>query len=463
MSQRKISPTELAETCKSFAGVAADRQNVQRAVDLLGGLALWWLKPEVLDFASENGIALPQGSTEFSTEPGNCWMVCELKGESEMLRNAVFVPLIWEKEQAYCKNLPVELRDLSQKVVAELTRSMKGYSGLSRYWLNPHPRSGIGRHRSLEDGIFSSVDSAWASLTTSLVSATLKQHVVQGVLASASWNENGIAKVGGIAQKVELVSSWPGVSTFCVPQTQKEEAQEELQGRQGSIEIVGLHTQFCERKTRTPDLSSSLRELQVALFQQPKIPTGFRGKKIRYESAEFQRCKYYFEKVVQPYSPMSRHFYTTRLLPAITANCKEKAAYKISKATHYVSIVSKSPELAVLGARIVNAEKCLLLYTEETSPYLAYCRDQLHDLAIYSKPISKDRIVEDVKTEIDAFLTGLDDDQHKNVVLDIKAGSSEMTYAIVKAARDEHKILCIDHKWTDGRRISPGTESPQFF
>lgn len=464
----EVSLKGLCDHCREYkTGDVVDEDKLEKAFEYLGSLAKWWLKPSVLKDAkklNESYFDQYLDAPALSKEPGSCWALCKLNhGWSSMLRGAVLLPLQWQSEQGAHHSLPLQVRDLSKRVIGALKPSLKSYGhDLHEYWLAPHNDSGVGFTRSLNDDLFNkkgSADSAFASLAAGLESAVFKYKVDPSVWASVSWDSDGLKLVDALPEKVELASEWKGVRKIAVHQSQKSEVQDLLREQDNfSIEVVGLGTQNNEDSGK-PDLLMSLRKYFSSLFTEPDAPPKPTDSNDQLSAPDFERCARYYESIVD--LQKSRKFYTSSLLPNIAASCARKARPRLDDVSHFVSIISYAPEVTLLGAKTVNPDKCLLLFTNESHRYIPYCQQQLGGIGLEPPQlIGKENYVNDVEKHVVAFLKGIDPNK---VVLDIKPGTKEMTYALLRVAEPHNRILCIDHEETLNRGPRPGTEHPKVF
>lgn len=424
------------------------------ACRVLGGLARWWLRKEVLDTARDfdptpegrRASTLPQ----LSHRCGSCWIVCKICGELPYLRPAVLVPLGWKSGIAHSPLLPASLRTLADRVVSQV-REIKLFTDLFREDWGLHPAECLGLTAPLADDLFETVESGWASLAGGLLAAGQGLDPNPLVWASAAWNpRTGLARVDGLAEKLDLARDWK-VMTFFVPWSQVSEAEAWVAEHCPSrLQIAALGT---PAGTRTWD---ALRPLVADLTNEPPAPPPDTPD----HPATFERCRYYYLNL-PAFTKRANDFYWSHLLPGIIHRYRQllRVRWPGLKVTRFVTIVSPSPELAVMSAAALGAERCLLLHTggallkkaEDCVRHLGKDRCELCE-------IDERTVVEEIARATAAFTAGV---PPAEVVLDLKPGTKKMTYALLRAAHPENRLLNLEPQFLDDRRNVPGTEIPE--
>jgi hypothetical protein len=419
----------------------------------LGGLARWFLRPEVLRLAADNDAVpesyrqvwqqLPQLPATF----GSCWVVFATDRQLplELLCPAFVLPLRWVQGQPHSPRLPAGLIRLAADVVEVLAAHGQLESG---DW-------GLALGEELGELDLSEMpldcDSGWASLAAGLLVAARGGSPNPRIWATGSWDDgDGIRPVEFLSEKLDLAVQ-RGAQVCFVPQVQREEAQR-LSG--GGIEIGCLR--MAER-----DPVRTLADLTVRLESPPPPPDG------PDDQDAFERCSKYYRN--QPRGePAATRYYWTHLLPTITQRCRAQilAQYENCRPTHMVTIVSGSPELVLLAARSVDVRRCLLLYTPDENP----SQDQTGRMRMVRELLEADGRVcvpapfansEALEREIPAAVHGFVQGPPPNsLVLDLTPGTKWMTLIADRAMPAGSWRLYVknDTLSTPDNRPGPGSE-----
>ncbi len=205
----------------------ADQVTPPRAYELAAGLknlAIWWLRPEVLQQAVgharksglEDAAQQWQRAPQLPTEAGACWIaVVNKHPDLGLLRQAYALPLRWAKQQDHDARLPAGLRALADQVRGQLERLRE----VDDTW-----RLLPGRDSLLYDLDLRTLegrwDSAFASLAVGLLLAAWEGRPDPTLWANAAWDsEQGIQAVDCLEAKLKLAHDFQA-RRFFVPQPQ---------------------------------------------------------------------------------------------------------------------------------------------------------------------------------------------------------------------------------------------------
>jgi hypothetical protein len=432
--------------------------NAKEAVKYLKQLSPWWLTPEAIAMAKSLDDPVITGMLAEATlldEPGSCWVILKFGKPMTLLRSAVLLPCVWRKGEQTFSHFPTKLKDLSDSVIEEVRKAKLSGQNVSSFGLQPDRRLKL-QSNVLDDDLFSTFESGWLSLVGGLVSAMLNVDVDTSVWASSAWDASrGGSEVAGLSEKIGLATDY-GAKSFAVAAANELEAKQIVAGNSGSLSILTL------ARHESEDLSTTLRPYLSKYLLQPDPPILADGDIDQYA---FGKCKDYY-LVLGAYTELATRFYKTHLLPSLSIQLRKNLVAKYGKieASHYVGIVSKSPELVVLGVLATRAKKCLLLHDGSRGHELNFCRGEL------SKHLEKGCILvglfeSDVLKSIGKLVTDFLNDavDPKKVVIDLKPGTKKMTFALIRAAQDGNRMLCLEEQQSQfDRRAIPGTEAPEF-
>jgi hypothetical protein len=390
-------------------------------------------------------------------------VVFRSRADLPLLRSAFLLPVRWLPGPDHSPQLPRELIELATRIVAQVP------PGDGRSW-SLHPADGLDLSGSpLNEGLLLGCGSAWAALTGGLVAVSGGLETDARVWASGAWNRNGLASVEGLEEKLALATDW-GTTDFFVPAWQMDDAQKwvdrEAPGRLG----IG-------RLSSPPDpgardgVQVALGQLLARLTRQPEVPRPGQPD----EPEAFEKCRSYF--LYQPaFSGPERAFYRSHLFEGIVRRLRGKvqAAWPAVKISHLVTVVSPSHELALLAARALNVQHCLLLYQRETTKRRH--RKTTEELARDCKqtlearepridcPVAPfgpgARMWTDIAQAVSEFSREVAREQ---LVLDLKPGTKRMTYSLSRVARPGNWLFNLEADFLADRRTDPGTEEPELW
>ena len=139
---------------------------------------------------------------------------------------------------------------------------------------------------------------------------------------------------------------------------------------------------------------------------------------------------------------------------------------KFRGCTHYIGVLSRSPELVALGANAVDAEKVCVLYDGSLPDEKVFLEQTLRDRIgkdnVQFVPIAFAEPIRSVIKAVERFAGDAADPT--KVVLDVKPATKKLSYALLKAAKPQYRILCIQEKdnGPNDRRPVPGEEVLEF-
>lgn len=133
--------------------------------------------------------------------------------------------------------------------------------------------------------------------------------------------------------------------------------------------------------------------------------------------------------------------------------------------THFVTVVSGSPDLAVLGPLVVGAGRCLLLYTSEDKrmeelAVTVQGRLKEHDVRCEQRPFALadlgSGMAKGMAAHIAPFLSTAR--SSADVVFDITPGKKPMTVVVDHLAPAGSWLVYMEHEFARDRKPTPGTE-----
>ncbi|OWK41128.1 hypothetical protein FRUB_05020 [Fimbriiglobus ruber] len=319
--------------------------------------------------------------------------------------------------------------------------------------LQPDPRLALDR-TPLADDLFETVESGWASLTGGLIAAVQRLDLDPGVWASVAWDErSGPAEVAGLEEKLAVAVEF-GARMFAVAIRQRAAAEDWV-----AANVPGRITILPVPSTIPVDPWAVLREYLSKFTREPQVPASVE------DNDGFQCCRQYYLNL-PAFSGHDSRFYRSHLQPFIAGRCRVaiRDRHPAFAATHFVTVVSKSPELAVMLAHATAATNCLLLHTPEgkLAESAEHCRRLLEGRAAgIPTPFSTGaEMGEDIRRAVERFTHGVPPDR---VVLDLKSATSKMKYWVARAARPGNWLFNLETTFLDDRRNDPGTERPELW
>jgi hypothetical protein len=443
----RITPELLHQVC----GHPLEGLDPGRAFDAacaLGDLAAWCLPPRVLDLAAglDPTFAPLWERLLPPADPGACTVLfVKEKPPKEdqpeklpLLRPAFLLPLVWRADTEDDRGLPPALVRFAEQVRQDLA-GVRAVAG-RRWGLH---RSGWTCDLGALDGV--TVESGWAPLAAGL---WLRAHDIcprPGVLATGRWNrrDGGVAVVEGLADKLAVADEWRdrGVQTVFVPAAQKEEATAWKRDAGSPLEVGFLDAV-------EPDLVSALRPYLARLGAPPTLHDSFEAR------TEYFRILH---------TGTSSDYYLDFLLPDILRDRRAQVAsrYPGWRPVHFVTIISKSPELALLGPQVVGAQRCLLLHTPEPEQktVMARVRGRLEDQGLECRPgefATGPDMAGQLKAPVAAFLRDIA--SAEDVVFDLTPGNKLMTRVLEALAPAGSWLVYLQHDFRPDRRADPGSE-----
>lgn len=400
----------------------------------LGPAAPWLLRDEVL-------VRLAEEEPRFARLPkpyrptlpdtaGSCCIIYAVPDEYPLLRPAFLLPLQWRQEGTHDPGLPAKLHRLADRVLRHLGLAEKSWS-LHR--LDPF--------RALDAAPFDEVlehESGWAPLAGALHILTQGGKPCPDVWATGRWDgDGGIVAICGLKAKLALARAWRAREVF-VPESQAHIPVEDL--KLGSLQS-GL---------RAP--TDALRNYLAALDAPP--PT---------DASREERTKYYLRQPARTAAALA--YYHSHLLGDIVTDRRRQldTAWPGWAPTHLVTVVSGSPELILLAARVLQVRHCLLLYTSDgkmlTEAEQAAKFLEQEQVRAERRPFAGEQNVPwGMWQHLDPFIAGVPDNQ---LVLDITPGSKQMTLALEQLAghfRPDAWLIYVRHQMERGR-VVPFSES----
>ena len=205
----------IRELCSRSLDSLQPRQAF-RVCEKLGGLARWWLRPEVLELARQYDPSYPSiASPERPALPrslGTCPVLFRAAQGLPLVRSAFLLPLCWRPRPDHSRFLPSGLIELARRVDREVRTDRERKQPWSL-----HPADSLDlRDSPLNNGVALGFDSAWAALAGCLIAASDGLLPSEKVWASGAWDTYGLAEIDGLEEKFALAVEWDA-SEFFVP------------------------------------------------------------------------------------------------------------------------------------------------------------------------------------------------------------------------------------------------------
>jgi hypothetical protein len=408
----------------------------------LGGLARWWLRPEVLYAAAQcPGIPMSQRQ-EWLTTPalpatcGSCWIILVQlqQRQTPLLRHAFLLPFRWIPNSPHSNNLPTELRALADEVRRQACSfSDEGYRALKPHW---------GLHLSDVDGIdridLSRIRFTWSSgfvsLLGGLILANNDGRPDPKTWATGAFQGGAICRVDGVEAKVRLAAEW-GASALYLPSD-------------GIAEVASRHG------LRLGKLDSSATnpiQAMAEYLQDLQVPPG------RQEARE-SRAAYYLR--IQN-RQRAEEYFRSACLDDISADCHGQLL-KLLPDRDYASLVTildGSSSVALLAVRSVQPKRCLALYTVESDAQRTSFSEQWRSLGHRTDPhfglIDQNNLPETIRRHVHDFRRN----SKGKLVFDLTPGTKLMSLTLAAAAdRPGDTLIYIGHQQATSKRAIPFTQ-----
>jgi len=302
----------------------------------LSGLAIWWLKPELL---KRFNYFYPHPRPNLPTGLGCCWILLVLSKENpdSIFRPGMILPLRWLKSKNHdYDNLPPGLVKLADMVKRQQKIGNDNW-GL-RFGFKQHPNM---------SSVLVEEDwwqSAWATLYAGLRLALKEEIPDPTVFATGAWKE-GIHEVEGLEEKLQVATEF-GAKHFCVP----EQAKWKESFDQQRIGDVAIHYLTAGSK---PDKVVS--NYMALLQSEPP------------EDATPKKFDAYY--INMPREKGLQNFYLKRCKSTVIENAKryEDIIKNLRNGT-LVSWVSAGDELIDVAVEVFQPKRVVLLYTIDKTP-----------------------------------------------------------------------------------------------
>jgi len=293
----------------------------------LKNLAVWWLRPELLQQAAAHARKLGledvaqqwQRTPQLPTDRGACWItvVNRYPDQLGLLRPAYALPLRWAKQQDHDARLPAGLLALADQVRGELKR----LGEVNEAWgLLPSRDSLLsGLHLSTLEGRW---DSAFAPLAAGLLLATWEGRPDPNLWASGAWDsKQGIQAVEGLEAKLNLAQDYQ-LRVFFVPQPQAEALRDWAKKQGVKVEVRGLRSNVTD-----------VREALGEYLERLDLPIG-RGPHLKTKRAE------HFQRIQD--SETGQQFYRKHLLPDVLKGLRPQVPDELASGRKkLITIVSR--------------------------------------------------------------------------------------------------------------------------
>lgn len=408
----------------------------------LKNLAVWWLRPEVLQRAAAHARQLGlddvarqwQREPQLPTEAGACWIAVVNKYPAELglLRPAYALPLRWDPNQRHDRRLPAGLRALADEVCGELKR----LSEVEQPWgLLPSPPSLLcGLDLSTLEGRW---DSAFAPLAVGLLLATWEGKPDPTLWASGTWSAHqGIQAVEGLQAKLQLAESF-AARMFFVPQPQADALRDWAKERDVGVEVRGL------RSTVT-----DLREALGEYLEQHGLVIG-PGPHLRAKRAE------HFHRIHDDQT--AQRFYRQHVLPDVVEDLRQRVPSDLaSGGKKLVTIVSKGFDLIRLAVLVFRPAQCLLLHDRELAADAVKQKEMIEREAPACRAVARwfegstrEELLAAFRQAVEQFAG---DERPENLVFDLTGGKRIMNLALYDAVPSRAYVICVQSDFDPQRR-----------
>lgn len=431
-----------------------------RTVERLGPFARWWLRPEVLQLAADKfdslghaGLAAywsPKNPPNLPRSHGSCWIILARRSEAAsmpLLRASFLLPLEWKPVSGHSERLPPALCALADDVLSGLRSAAIHVSELNKDWgLHLPSGSDLGFDGWDISDLSFDFASGWAPLAAGLLVAAqgATARPDPSVWATGRWEPTqGLLEVGGLDEKHALACEW-NVDQLFVPDANTNWVR---QLRPAAAKRIS----FLDGGTVDP--LRALQKYRLRLFAEPE------------PADPFNIRKFYFVEVLANRVKMSEFYIRCLLDTVLEEQCRpqlEKIAPRWNP-SHYVTFVSRNPELAILGARTFGSTHVLLLYTEgdgQIRQSVDTVKRHLSDRKVACKNVSNSpEMVREIPKRISDWLRQTKCRSNKNLVLDVTSGQVLMTLGLQFGAPRGSRLANI-RAGTDKQygKPEPGTE-----
>jgi hypothetical protein len=438
---RRLTLDRLLAVCD---GVPEPARAVE-AVEALGWLSPWWLRPEVIDAAWQEQpvYAAYRRHPALPCQPGGCWALLVNPRRLELLRDAFVLPLLWREGDGDDPCLPGPLRDLAGQVRQQLG---EGFAGWGLTLPKPCDEEGIDLSP-LDDGAFGA-SSAWASLAGGLLLAREGLTPDTTVWASAAWDEAyGIGRVEGLQAKLDHAAE-RGAKHVFVPAQNQPEGGAWAAAHSGQPEVSLLVPAPSAGKLSPSRLLGPYLS-ELGLEPGPEQPDELK--------------KRYYLLVTRE---KARDFHWRVLMKSAAEACA-RSLPEDCKPTHAVTVVSLEPSAVALAPASLPAQVCLLLYTQTDPPDARIARtlDQVQrelekrGVKCVPGPICAGRRDDEVRQVAELLHDFADGTPPERLAFDLTPGYKSLTLAVLEAAPVGSWLLYCRHEQAGAdNRVVPGTE-----
>ncbi len=436
---------------RQFCGGAVEHLQPSQAYEVaarLKNLAVWWLRPEVLQMAADHArqIALSaaawqwQRCPQLPAGPGACWigLVNRYPDELGLLRPAYAMPLRWARRPDHDARLPAGLAALADQVRSELNHRGE----VSIPWgLEPAADPLLsGLDLNMLEGQW---DSAWAPLAAGLLVAAWEGTPDPTLWASGAWfTGQGFQTVDGLEAKLELAHSFHA-RIFFVPEPQAEPLRAWAKHQHLPVEVRTLPCRIADP-----------RQALAEYLQHHQMPVGPGPHLNAKRTAHFLRIDD---------EPIATQFYSRYVMPDVVEQLRHRIPAHLTQGTKkLLTIVSQGFHLSRLAVQVIRPAACLLLHDGQ----LAETAQEQKALIEQEAPDCRadTRLVEAATRQqwLAAFQQAIEQyagcHRPEELVFDLTAGKRIMNLALYDAAPPGSYLVCIQAEFSERRRPIPYTE-----
>ena len=440
-----IDDTWLDRHCHVNADTMSTLDASRLALDL-AGLAVWWLKPAVLQRAAADP-AIPasvarrwQHPPALPVQRGACWPTVVSRIASSPLREAFVMPLRWVAGGEDDPQLPASLLDLAGQMRATLDehQALPQLASPAMGWCL---RPAIGDVPNFAGLTSFRWDSAWAPLAAGLITAAHGASPNPAIWASGAWRDGRVSPVDSLPAKLRLAAEH-NARHFFLPADQLDGAP-----RIDDLELAPLRTD-----------TASPAEALAAYVTRLDVPPA--------ASASQEDRRRYYRSLRDPAA--ARRYFCDCCLPEIAAEQRSHLLAELHgcRPTHLVTVASDSPELVRLVAEVLEPRRCLLLHTAD---YVDQARGVVEICGGRDIDFAQVRVdVEDATTlggQLHEAVAAFGPADAAALVLDLTPGRKDisLTLALEAAPPGSHLLYCAHRVDGNSRRPVPFTQQMRLY
>lgn len=428
---------------KRRCGVPLEQCTEHQASDAalaMGGLARWWLRPEVLRLAAHDKHVPPevrqqwqrQGTPELPSTPGSCWIILAQSARRRLplLREAFVLPLVWRRGEAHSPFLPQGLISLADRVIDIVRRTFNnadGYKPLDGTWgLHPADVDNIAQ-QDLRRLAFEDWKSGFVSLAGGLILANNDVGPDVHIWATGACDGKTLCPVENVEAKVRLAAEW-GATACYVPS----DSARRVKAPPG-LEI-------CDLKCGAATLAAAMEDYLIALQIRPPA------------TADREIRKNYYRRLKDP--NRRDEYFRECLVDDVAEECRRDLLKNgedwLSNVAGLVTIVSGAISVTLLSIVAVRPPRCLILHTSDREGDAKTIREaclhrKLPAENMVFKPFAQESMRDSMAAALEEFRRSVSGSGE--LVLDLTPGNKIMSLTLaMDLARCGDRLMYIDHR-----------------